>query len=153
MSARRHTATRLALAVLVSVGAAAAPLSAAPRPPDLNQRLAALEAAQQATAAEVARAAESLRQVEQRLHEMQNLVGEAAAGREADREELREMREDILGLYVDESKTVEAVGQVGDQVEGLGASLERFRLAAGILVAVLVVIQTIGIALGSRARG
>lgn len=150
---QRRTATALAFALVISVGIGASPTGAAPRPPDLNQRLAALEAAQQATAAEIARATESLRQMEQRLREMHDLVGEAEAGREADREELRAMREEVLGLYVDESKTMEAIGQVGDQVESLGASLERFRLAAGILVAVLVVMQTIGIALGSRARG
>ena len=146
----RRVAIWLALAL---VAGATSPLDAAPRAPDLNQRLTQLEAAEQAAVAEVTRMTESLRELEQRLREMRDLVAEAEAGREADREELRAMREEVLGLYVEGSSTKEAVREVGDQVETLSASLERFRLAAGILVAVLVVIQTIGIALGSRSRG
>lgn len=68
-------------------------------------------------------------------------------------ETLREMREEVRGLYVESSGLKGDIAQVADKLDGLSDDLSTFRLSAGILAALIVLLQILAIGLVIRARG
>ena len=63
------------------------------------------------------------------------------------------MREEVRGLYVESSGLKGDIAQAGKQVEGLEQSLGSFRLSAGIVVAMVIVLQFVLVGLTFRGRG
>jgi hypothetical protein len=63
------------------------------------------------------------------------------------------MRKEVWGLYVESSGLKGDIAQTDKQVEGLGESLGNFRLSAGIVVAVVIVLQVVLVGLTFRGRG
>jgi len=63
------------------------------------------------------------------------------------------MRKEVWGLYVESSGLKGDIAQTDKQVEGLDQSLGNFRLSAGIVVAVVIVLQIGLIGLMFRGRG
>ncbi len=143
---------------LFAVGAVVTPVAALAqtkpvRPADVGQRVAQIEELQRAIDEEIGLLRAQMQGLEARLNDIQEQMKEAEEGRTEDREQLKAMREEVRGLYVESSSTKELIGNLGEQVDSLGAALERFRLGAGILLAALIVLQGIGVALTFRARG
>ena len=68
-------------------------------------------------------------------------------------EQIKGMREEVRGLYVESSGLKGDIAQVGKQIEGLEGSLASFRLSAGIVVAVVIVLQIVLVGLMFRGRG
>lgn len=68
-------------------------------------------------------------------------------------EEVKGMREEVRGLYVESGGLKSDLAKMGEQVGVLGSSLDGFRLSAGIVVALVVVLQLVLVALGLRAKG
>ena len=63
------------------------------------------------------------------------------------------MRKEVWGLYVESSGLKNDIAQTGKQVEGLDESLGSFRLSAGIVVALVIVLQFVLVGLTFRSRG
>lgn len=150
---------RCAAFALVAACVAGIAHAAPAKSPDIGQRLGDLGQAQQALAAAVDKVQGQLGDVDKRLRETQEQLQALQDGAGGDREQLRTvkedvhgMREEVRGLYVESSSTKDMVGKVGDQVAALSASLERFRFAAGLLLAVLLGLQMVAIALAFRSR-
>ena len=141
----------LAGILLLAAGAMAAP--PAPKGPDPTQKLAEIEQAQQAAAAQLADVQEKLKAVEARLAEAQEQLRRVQDDGAIDRDMLEKIRNENLGLYVMDSSTKEMVTKVGEQVEALSGQLEKFRISVGILAALVVVLQAFGIALLFIRRG
>jgi hypothetical protein len=68
-------------------------------------------------------------------------------------EQIKGMREEVRGLYVESSGLKGDIAQLGKQVEGLEGSLGSFRLSAGIVVAVVLLLQLLLAGLMLRGRG
>lgn len=68
-------------------------------------------------------------------------------------EQIKGMREEVRGLYVESSGLKGDIAQLSKQVEGVEASLGSFRLNSGILIAVVLVLQIFLAALMFRSRG
>jgi predicted nucleic acid-binding Zn-ribbon protein len=102
----------------------------------------------------------SLSELRDQVSELQRSVGE---GRDDARshhdalqgaiEQIKGMREEVRGLYVESSGLKGDIAQLGKQVEGLDGSLASFRLSAGIVVAVAIVLQIALVGLMLRGRG
>ena len=102
----------------------------------------------------------TLSELRDQLKEVQNSVGD---GRDEVRthhdalqsaiEQIKGMREEVRGLYVESSGLKGDIAQVGKQVDGLEGSLASFRLSAGIVVAVVIVLQIVLVGLMFRGRG
>lgn len=130
-------------------GASAAPPKA-PETAQLAQQLNELLDAQRRLEGEIAGLREQLQSIGPRFAELdkQLQADKEAAG--ADHELLKALREEVRGLYVENSSTQELVNAVGERVDALGGGLERFRFSAGVLMAVLLGLQIIGIMLAFR---
>ena len=63
------------------------------------------------------------------------------------------MRKEVWGLYVESSGLKNDIAQTGKQVEGLDQDLGNFRLSAGIVVAIVIVLQFVLVGLAFRGRG
>lgn len=63
------------------------------------------------------------------------------------------MRREVWGLYVESSGLKGDIAQTDKQVEGLDQSLGSFRLSAGIVVAMVIVLQIVLVGLTFRGRG
>ena len=102
----------------------------------------------------------TLSELRDQLKDVQNAVGD---GRDEVRtnhdalqttiEQVKGMREEVRGLYVESSGLKGDIAQVGKQIEGLEGSLASFRLSAGIVVAVVIVLQIVLVGLMFRGRG
>jgi len=151
---RRAGAIALAIAVVSTPFVVSAQGSArAARAPEVAQRLGQIEDVQRAIDQEIGLLRAQMQGLEARLNDIQEQLKTAQEGASEDREQLKAMREEVRGLYVESSSTKELIGNLGEQVDGLGTALERFRLGAGVLLAALVVLQGIGVVLTFRARG
>ena len=102
----------------------------------------------------------SLSELRDRIDELRNSLADSRAEVRQNHdtvqgaiEQLKGMREEVRGLYVESSGLKGDIAQVGQQVENLGASLASFRLSAGIVVAVVVVLQIALVGLMLRGRG
>lgn len=133
-----------------------APKAEAARQPDRwadIQRL--LEDSQQwasETSAAFGRLEEQLGQVQKRLADVDSEVRPLREQVHGVHETLRELREEVRGLYVESSGLKGDIAQVSDKLDGLGEELSNFRLSAGIIAALLVLLQIIGLALLLRSR-
>jgi len=67
--------------------------------------------------------------------------------------EIRDMREEVKGLYFESSTVKNDIYGVGQRIEGLDQNLDAFRLSSGIVVAVVIVLQVVLIGLAFRGRG
>ena len=67
--------------------------------------------------------------------------------------QIKEMREEVRGLYVESSGIKGDVAQAVKQVDALDENLDSFRLSAGIIVAVVIVLQLVLMGLALRSRG
>ena len=120
---------------------------------DLSQEISVLLEAQRSLAV-------SLSELRDQLKELQRSVGE---GRDEVRthhdvlqgavEQIKGMREEVRGLYVESSGLKGDIAQLGKQVEGLEGNLASFRLSAGIVVAVVIVLQIVLVGLMFRGHG
>ncbi len=147
------------LSFVLSVSWAAPPRAARtenPRTPDrwaeVQELLRQQEQRSGELAATAARLDEEIGQMQKRLHE---LVVEVRPQREqvhALQETLRDMREEVRGLYVESSGLKGDIAQVADKLDGLAEDLTSFRLSAGIIAALIVLLQIIGIGLAVRMR-
>lgn len=63
------------------------------------------------------------------------------------------MRREVWGLYVESSGLKGDIAQTDKQVEGLDQSLGSFRSSAGIVVAMVIVLQFVLVGLTFRGRG
>lgn len=156
MSSKRRRETGPIAVVLLSCCLASVAFAAPPKPArpsetaQLSQQLADLLEAQRRLEAEIAALREQMQSIGPRFGELDEQL---RAEREAvgnDRELLKAMREEVRGLYVESSSTKELVNAAGERVDALGGSLERFRFSAGVLMAVLLGLQIIGIMLAFR---
>lgn len=65
-------------------------------------------------------------------------------------EQLRELREEVRGLYVESSGLKGDLAQVADKIDGLTDNLANFRLSAGMIAALLVLLDIVAVALTLR---
>lgn len=132
------------------------PKEAAVRQPDRwgdVQR--ALEEGQQRASeisAGLGRVEEQLEQVQKRLAEVDSEVRPVREQLHGLHEALRELREEVRGLYVESSGLKGDIAQVSDKLDGTLDELDKFRLSAGIIAALLVLLQIVAIALLLRGR-
>jgi len=159
----RHAALLSAVACLWSAAAAAAPAPKAevkgPKmdPAEVMQKLDAIAEAQRSLAttvsqlhdqfAEAQRAVGELRDETRQKHDASQAVADQVL------DQVEGMRREVWGLYVEDSGLKNDIAQAGKQVEGLDQSLGSFRLSAGIVVGVVLVLQFVLIGLTFRGRG
>lgn len=156
-----HMLALLVLALPVLWGSPAAaepatkaePKAAAVKSAEITQTLNAVMEAQRSLAI-------ALSQLRDQLNELQRGVGEGRDEVRQNRdvmqgalEQIKGMREEVRGLYVESSGLKGDIAQVGKQVEGLEGSLGTFRLSAGIVVAIVIVLQIVLVGLMFRGRG
>lgn len=122
------------------------------RGPEPSQ-LSALAEAQRSLAADLA-------QMRDQLIAVQHAIAEGQDERRQDRdllqnamEQIKGMREEVRGLYVENSGLKGDIAQLSKQLEGLEGSLGSFRLNSGILLAVVLVLEFFLAALMFRSRG
>jgi len=143
------------------VAAGAAPDPKAPRPAptpsQVEQSLAAVRAAQTDLASSINDLRSQMTDLQRAITELRE---EARQGRESNHDilemavnQVKEMREEVRGLYVESSGIKGDVGHASKRVETLDASLGSFRLSAGIIVAVVIVLQLVLVGLTFRNRG
>lgn len=149
---RAHPFLKLVVVFQALMVAAAGPVVAAPpaKAPDLTPKLVEIETSQAELAAAVNRLQEQIGGLDSRVSEVQSQLAASQEAAGNDREFVKELREEVRGLYVESSSTKDMVSKVGERVDDLGGSLERFRFSAGILLAVMLGLQIIGIALAFR---
>jgi len=108
--------------------------------------------------------AASVAELRAQIAELQRMLGE---GREETKQkqeathglldatqiQVKEMREEVRGLYVETSGLKGDVAQAAQQINSLDQNLSSFRLSAGIVVAVVIVLQLVLVGLTFRNRG
>ena len=101
-----------------------------------------------------------LSQLRDQLKEAQSAIADLQTDIRQDRdtlvgmlEQIKGMREEVRGLYVESSGLKGDIAQLGKQVDGLDSSLGNFRLSAGIVVAVVIMLQVVLVGLLLRGRG
>lgn len=141
--------------------------SASPTPAQTTTKAAAAKAKAAETSQTLNEVLEAQRSLAASLSQLRDQVGELQRSLSAERDEVRQnrdllqagidqskgMREEVRGLYVESSGLKGDIAQVGKQVEGLDASLGNFRLSAGIVVAIVIVLQLALVGLMFRGRG
>ena len=171
----RHVAVRhVAVAVLLLACSAATAPAAPPKaeakatktpPVDLMPAIEQIADAQRALAASVAQLrqqlseqlADQLTQTQRAISELRDQTREKheASQQVLDQvlDQVEGMRKEVWGLYVESSGLKNDIAQTGKQVEGLDQDLGNFRLSAGIVVAIVVVLQFVLVGLAFRGRG
>jgi len=164
----RNRRTRLHLAPLllawVILSALVSPAAAAPDPKteakgkkgvaaDLEPALSALSDGQRSLAASLAQLRDQLGDLQRAVSDLRDEVRQNRDVAQSGLEQAKEMREEVRGLYVESSGLKGDVAQAGKQVEGVNESLGSFRLSAGFVVAVIIVLQFVIIGLMFRGRG
>jgi len=153
---------RLALLVLGGVCAgtvahAETRSKAAPKAPEVAHTLTAVLDAQHSLAVEMAQLRDQLNAVQRSLAETQDHLRQQRDALQAildqSLEQIKGMREEVRGLYVESGGLKGDIGQVGKQVDALDSSLGNFRLSAGIVVALVIVLQIVLVGLMLRGRG
>lgn len=143
----------------LTAGAQPAPKGAAKREPkgakapEVVQELNAVADAQRALAADISQLRDQLNAVQRGVGEGHDEVRQNRDILQTTLEQVKGMREEVRGLYVESSGLKGDIAQVGKQVEGLEGSLGGFRLNSGILIAVVLVLQLLLVGLMFRGRG
>ena len=122
-------------------------------PADLVQTLDAVAEAQRGLATDLGQLRDQLKEIERRIGDNRDDLRQEHEAGQALMEQVKGMREEVRGLYVESSGLKGDIAQVGKQVEGLDVSLGSFRLSAGIVVAVVIVLQIVLMGLMFRQRG
>lgn len=139
---------------LVIVGFGSSPaLAADPKPSEVAKRLVAVEEAQRSLAADLSQLRDQLRQLDQHVGEVREDIRQARDAAQADRDQLKEMREEIRGLYVESNGVKGDIAQLRSELQSVNGSFANFRFSSGALIAVLIVLQLIGVVLALRSRG
>lgn len=162
-AASRMFRTTVALAAIVCCGSSlswarspAPPKSPAPRPETLKltEDLAALRAELEragernhALATAVAEMREAIGRLQQRLGDLEAEGRQEWEAQHHALEQLRELREEVRGLYVESSGLKGDIAQLSDRHETLADEFKGFRLSAGILAALLLLLQLVAVAL------
>ncbi len=120
---------------------------------EVMERLNALTEAQRRVASDLSDLREQLSTTQRSLGEGQNEVRQNGEAQQTTLDQVKGMREEVRGLYVESSGTKGDIAQLGKQVEALDGSLGNFRLSSGIVVAVIIVLQLILVGLMFRGRG
>jgi chromosome segregation ATPase len=111
--------------------------------PEVTQGINALLEAQRSLAADISQLRDQLNALQQGVGDGQDEVRENRDVLQTSLEQIKDMREEVRGLYVESSGLKGDIAQVGKQVEELDASLGNFRLSSGIVVAVVIVLQLV----------
>lgn len=129
----------------------------APTPSQVEQSLATLREAQAELVSSVSDMRSQMTDLQRAIAELRD---EARRNRESTHDilemavsQVKEMREEVRGLYVESSGIKGDVGHASKRIETLDASLGSFRLSAGIIVAVVIVLQLVLVGLTFRHRG
>jgi len=122
-------------------------------PTEVVQAVEVVAEAQRALAATLGQVREQLNETQRTLGELRDELRQNRDVEQTVLEQTKGMREEVRGLYVESSGLKGDIAQAGKQVEGLDQSLGSFRLSAGIVVAVIIVLQFVLIGLMFRGRG
>lgn len=120
---------------------------------ELIERLNALTEAQRRVASDLSDLREQLSTTQRSLSEGQNEVRQNREAEQTTLDQVKDMREEVRGLYVESSGIKGDIAQLGKQVEALDGSLGNFRLSSGLVVALVIVLQLILVGLMFRGRG
>jgi len=120
--------------------------------PEVSQDLNAVIEAQRSLAADISQLRDQLNALQRGVGEGHDEVRQTRDVLQTALEQIKGMREEVRGLYVESSGLKGDITQVGKQVEGLDASLGSFRLSSGIVVAVVIVLQLVLVGLMFRGR-
>lgn len=118
----------------------------------MSQGINALIEAQRSLAADISQLRDQLNALQQGVGEGHDEVRQNRDLLQTSLEQIKGMREEVRGLYVESSGLKGDIAQVGKQVEELDASLGNFRLSSGIVVAVVIVLQVVLVGLMFRGR-
>jgi peptidoglycan hydrolase CwlO-like protein len=149
----------VALLVGVTLPAVAAPVAKpdpkpkGPSPAEVTQRLNAVTEAQRMVAIDISQLRDQLSTLQHNLAEGRDEVRQNRDEMQTSLDQIKGMREEVRGLYVESSGLKGDIAQLGKQVEGLEDNLGNFRLSAGIVVAVIIVLQIALVGLMFRGRG
>lgn len=159
LGSAQRLAMPLVLVLALPVAALAEPAgrveakAKAGKPAEVTQELNAVVETQRSLAV-------SLSELRDQLKDLQRAVGESRDQVQANHdslqgaiEQIKGMREEVRGLYVESSGLKGDIAALGKQVDGLDGSLASFRLSAGIVVAVVIVLQIVLVGLMFRGRG
>lgn len=162
---RRRAAPRVHVPLLLwAVAVMAGPAAAQPtrkaetkaktvRLEEVSQSVNAVVEAQHSLAVALSQLRDDLNELQRSVDEGRDEVRQNQDSLQAAAEQIKGMREEIRGLYVESSGLKGDIAQVGKQVEGLDGNLGSFRLSAGIVVAVVIVLQVVLVGLMFRGRG
>jgi len=128
-------------------------LAADPKPAEVAKRLMAVEEAQRSLAVDLSQLGDQMKQLDEHLGELRQDVDKGHEAAQADRDQLKEMREEVRGLYVEISGIKGDIAQLRSELQSVNGSFGNFRFSSGALIAVLIVLQVIGVALTLRGRG
>ena len=120
---------------------------------DLGQRVNAVVEAQRSLAVGLSQLRDQLNELQRRVTDGREEARQHHDELQSAMEQLKGMREEVRGLYVESSGLKGDIAQVGKQVEGLDGDLSSFRVSAGIVVAVVIVLQVVLVGLMVRGRG
>jgi chromosome segregation ATPase len=118
----------------------------------VSQDLNAVIEAQRSLAADISQLRDQLNAVQQAVGEGHDELRQNRDVLQTTLEQIKGMREEVRGLYVESSGLKSDIAQLGKQVEGLDTSLGNFRLSSGIVVAVVIVLQVVLVGLMFRGR-
>ena len=126
--------------------------AADPKPAEVGKRLAAVEEAQRSLAVNMGQLSDQLKQLEEHVGELRQDVQHGHEAAQGDRDQLKEMREEVRGLYVESSGIKGDIAQLRTELQSVNGAFANFRFSSGALIAVLIVLQVIVVALGLRGR-
>jgi hypothetical protein len=118
-----------------------------------TQSLNALLEAQRMLAVDLSELRAQLKDVQDSIGNLRDDMQQERAAATGLLDQIKELREEVRGLYVESSGLKGDIAQLGKQVDGLDDSLGNFRLSAGIVVAVIIVLQVVLAGLLLRGRG
>jgi hypothetical protein len=126
--------------------------AAAGGPAEINERLTALVDAHRAMLLTLDELRGQMAAVQEALAELQESARRSQERFQTEAHQLEEMREEVRGLYVESSGLKGDIAQLGERVEGFEGSLGSFRSSAGIVVAVVIVLQLVLVGLTFRGH-
>jgi TolA-binding protein len=83
---------------------------------------------------------EQLQDMKDKVEALQGELATAADRNKALEEEVKAMREEVKGLYWESSQVKQQIDGVKDDVAGVDSNLSGFRAAAGIFIAVMILL-------------
>ena len=120
---------------------------------EVTQEINALLEAQRSLAVSLSEQRDQLKELQSSVSDGRDEVRTNHDALQSAIEQIKGMREEVRGLYVESSGLKGDIAQLGKQVDGLEGSLASFRLSAGIVVAVVIVLQIVLVGLMFRGRG